>query len=75
MSGRAAAGPRRYGGVDGDYDNGFAMTEDLLLPGGYGGVSLEAVGPEGLTLDSLDGISVWCVDVGVDFGSGAFAPP
>lgn len=66
---------RIYGGIDGDYDNGFAMTDDLRVPGGYDGVLLEAVVPAGLTLDSLDGISVWCVDVGVNFGSGAFAPP
>jgi hypothetical protein len=66
---------RIYGGVDGDYDNGYAMTDDLLKPGGYDGVLLEAVLPEGRTLDDLDGVSVWCVDVGVDFGSGLFAPP
>jgi hypothetical protein len=28
--------------------------------------------PEGRTLDELDGISIWCVAVGVDFGSGRF---
>jgi cytochrome c553 len=66
---------RIYGGLGGDYDDGFAMTEDLLLPGGYDGVLLEAVLPEGRTLDDLDGISVWCVDVGVDFGSGTFYAP
>lgn len=66
---------RIYGGVGGDYDNGYAMTDDLLLPGGYNGVLLEAVLPEGRTLDDLEGISVWCVDVGIDFGSGVFYPP
>jgi mono/diheme cytochrome c family protein len=66
---------RIYGGIGGDYDNGYAMTDDLLKPGGYDGVLLEAVLPEGRTLEELDGISVWCVDVGVDFGSGSFTPP
>ncbi|NJK32955.1 MAG: c-type cytochrome, partial [Deltaproteobacteria bacterium] len=66
---------RIYGGQGGDYDNGFAMTEDLLKPGGYSGVTLIAKLPPGESMDMLDGISVWCVDVGVDFGSGSFAPP
>ncbi|MEZ4451833.1 MAG: DM13 domain-containing protein [Nannocystaceae bacterium] len=66
---------RIYGGLAGDYDKGFAMTDDLLKPGGYDGVPLVAQVPDGRSLDDLDGISVWCVDVGVDFGSGSFAPP
>ena len=66
---------RVYGAQDGDYDNGYAMTDDLLQPGGYENVTLVAKLPEGRSMDELDGISVWCVDVGVDFGSGMFAPP
>jgi mono/diheme cytochrome c family protein len=66
---------RIYGGQDGDYDNGFAMTDDLLLNGGYDGVTLVAKLPDGESMEDLDGISVWCVDVGVDFGSGLFGPP
>ena len=65
---------RIYGGLGGDYDNGFPMTDDLLDPGGYEGATLVAHLPAGKTLDDLDGISVWCVDVGVDFGSAMFAP-
>lgn len=65
---------RVYGGLNGNYDAGFAMTEDLLKPGGYNGETLTATLPEGRTLDELDGISVWCVAVGADFGSGSFAP-
>lgn len=66
---------RIYGGQNGDYDNGFAMTDDLLQPGGYDGTTLVATLPDGESIDDLDGVSVWCVDVGVDFGSGVFAPP
>ncbi len=66
---------RLYGGVGGDYDGGYPMTDNLLVPGGYDGVELEAVLPDDKTLDDLDGVSVWCVDVGIDFGSGSFAPP
>ncbi len=64
---------RIYGAQGGDYDNGFAMTDDLLLPGGYDGETLVAKLPDGESMDELDGISVWCVDVGIDFGSGNFA--
>ncbi len=66
---------RVYGGLGGDYDNGFAMTEDLLREGGYNGEYLVASLPDGHTFDDLDGVSVWCVDVGVSFGHGTFAPP
>jgi len=65
---------RIYGGVEGDYDNGYPMTDDLLKAGGYSGATLIATLPDGESMDDLDGVSVWCVDVGVDFGSGSFAP-
>jgi hypothetical protein len=64
---------RIYGGLGGDYDSGFALTQDLLKAGGYFGELLLATLPEGRTLDELDGISVWCVTVGADFGSGNFS--
>ncbi len=40
-----------------------------------GSASVEEVLADGVTLDQLDGVSVWCVDVGIDFGSGMFSPP
>lgn len=61
---------RLYGGLGGNYDAGFAMGDDLIKPGGYQGETLTFTLPAGRTLDDLDGVSVWCVDVGVDFGSG-----
>ena len=65
-----------YGGLGGDYDGGFSMTGDLFnFPLGYEGATVYATLPEDKSLDDLDGISVWCVDVGVDFGSGTFGPP
>lgn len=67
---------RIYAGLGGDYDGGFAITDDLFnFPTGYSGATVYGVLPDGLTLDDLDGISVWCVDVAVDFGSGMFAAP
>jgi hypothetical protein len=65
---------RVYGGVGGDYGAGFAMTDDLLKTGGYDDETLVATVPDGRTLDDLDGISVWCVDFAIDFGSDTFAP-
>lgn len=63
---------RLYGGLGGDYDNGFAMGDDLLNPAGWNGETVEFTLPEGRTLDDLDGVSIWCVPAGVDFGSGFF---
>jgi len=66
---------RVYGGSGGDYNAGYPMTDDLVKSGGYSGETIYARLPEGMTLDELDGVSVWCVDVAVDFGSGLFAAP
>lgn len=68
---------RFYGGLGGDYDAGFSMSErDLRRPDGYdGSETVYAQLPEGLTLDELDGISVWCVPVAASFGDGLFQAP
>jgi hypothetical protein len=66
---------RILAGKGGDYAGGVALSDDLLRPGGYTGETLTVVLPEGTSLSDVDGISVWCVDVGIDFGSGTFAPP
>lgn len=68
---------RFYGGLGGDYDNGFSMSEeDLRRPEGYDGTeTVYAQLPEGRTLDELDGISVWCVPVSQSFGDGLFQNP
>ncbi|MEM7136324.1 MAG: DM13 domain-containing protein [Myxococcota bacterium] len=63
---------RFYGGLDGDYDNGFSMSEDLRRVGGYAGETVFAQLPEGRTLNDLNGISVWCVPVAQTFGDGLF---
>jgi hypothetical protein len=65
---------RVYGGLDGDYDQGFAISEDLLRSEGYQRQTLTLRLPPDRTLDDLDGVSIWCVDAAVDFGSGAFTP-
>lgn len=61
-----------YGGLGGNYDLDISMSENLLLPGGYDGETIYASLPSGTTWDDVDGVSVWCVPVGIDFGSGQF---
>ena len=64
---------RIYGGLGGDYDSGFSMSEDdLRRAQPYVGETLYATLPPGRTWDDVDGISVWCVPIGIDFGSGLF---
>lgn len=66
---------RFYGGLEGDYDAGFSMSEvDLRRPTPYARETVYARLPAGRTLDDLDGISVWCVAVGFSFGDGLFGP-
>lgn len=61
-----------YGGLGGDYDNGFAMGDDLVGPVPFNNATVDFELPQGMTMDDLDGVSVWCVNIGIDFGSGNF---
>ena len=63
---------RFYGGLSGNYNAGFALSDNLLRAGGYAGDTLTLRVPAGHTLDDLDGLSLWCVDVGVSFGDAMF---
>ena len=51
------------------------MSEDLVRSEPYDGETVYAQLPDGRTLDELDGISVWCVDVSQSFGDGLFENP
>ncbi|MFT7621325.1 MAG: cytochrome c [Myxococcota bacterium] len=65
-----------YAGTGGNYNAGFSVSEQLYnYPTGYSGDTLMLKVPAGNTLDDIDGLSVWCVAVGVSFGDGLFAPP
>ena len=67
---------RLYGAAThGEYTEGYPMTEDLVRDSAYTGERLVATLPDDKTLDDLGGVSVWCVDVGVDFGSAEFTAP
>jgi plastocyanin len=56
------------------YINGLAV-EPLLSGTVYSGESLTLTLPPGETMDGYGAISVWCADVNVNFGSGAFTAP
>ena len=63
---------RLYGGIDGDFTGGFGMGDNLLQSGGYSDDTLTFTLPPEHTLDDLNGVSIWCVAVGVSFGDGQF---
>lgn len=65
---------RFYGAQGTDFDNGFPISDDLVRGEPYNGETL-TITFDPSRLDELDSISVWCVDVGVDFGSGTFTAP
>lgn len=64
---------RFYGAVGGKYDVGYSMSEtDLRRPVPYSGETVYAQLPSSRSLDEFDGLSVWCVPVGISFGDGRF---
>jgi hypothetical protein len=66
---------RFYGALGSDFDSGFALTEDLIRDGGYSDETLTITIPEGHTVDEVDSLSLWCVDVSRSFGDGVFVAP
>ena len=64
---------RIFGGVDGNYDGGIDLNgENLVRRNPYLDETLTLQLPNGVTLDDFNGVSVWCVPIGIDFGSGVF---
>jgi Electron transfer DM13 len=63
-----------YAGKGGDYKTGFALSGNLLGQS-FTDATLTLTLPTGKTLDDVDGIAVWCADVGVSFGDGLFTAP
>lgn len=67
---------RIYGGKNNQYEvsnGGFALSgNNLLRNTPYSNESITVTLPAGKTFDDLDGISVWCVPIGVSFGDGQF---
>lgn len=66
---------RLYGTKGADFRQGWPMSEDLIRRPAYMDETVIGKLPQGRTLDDLDAISVWCVDIPVDFGSASFKVP
>jgi cytochrome c len=62
---------RVIGGTGGAYDDGVTLSINLVATVFDEGQALIRL-PEGVTLDDFDGLSVWCVPVGLSFGDGLF---
>jgi cytochrome c len=62
-----------YGGLNEKYSAGFSMSGDIRRAEAYAGETITVQLPEGMTLDDMDGLSVWCVPAGQSFGAGKFS--
>ena len=64
---------RILGGVDGTFSAPVGIPLTINLVGNsFSDGSAEFKLPTGVTLDQFDGLSVWCIPVGFNFGSGQF---
>ena len=64
---------RLYGALGGAFESGFPMGDDLVGPVPYMGETLDFELPDGMTMDDLDSVSIWCVDFAISFGDGSFS--
>jgi hypothetical protein len=60
-----------YGGVDGDYGSGFAISDDILGIT-FKDETMTLTLPSDKTFDDMNGISVWCITAGVSFSDALF---
>ncbi len=60
---------------DADFESYDVLSEDLRGDGPYEGTTLTLPLREGMTLDSVTHLSIWCVPAGASFGDGVFAQP
>jgi hypothetical protein len=65
---------RFYVAPSADIQDGQPISEDILGESAEG-EELTLPLPEGVTLDDVSWLSLWCVAFGVDFGSGEFQAP
>ncbi len=63
-----------YGGINSDFENGFAIGNDLLGQV-FSNETVTIKLPNNYSLDDLTDLSVWCVPVKVNFGSLTFTAP
>ena len=55
-----------------DFDDYKNLTEDLRADGPYEGVSLTVPLREGMSIEDVTHISIWCIPFSASFGDGAF---
>jgi hypothetical protein len=65
---------RVYGSKNANFRPGFSIGPDLVGRR-FDDDTLRVQLPVGKTLDDLDWVSIWCVAVGANFGSGPFVAP
>jgi len=63
---------RVYAGSDLTFQNPVILTGDLRRLGGYTNETLSVPLPDGVTLNDVRAIAVWCTVVNVDFADGEF---
>ena len=61
--------------ADADFADHMVLTENLLADGPYADAVLTLSLREGMTLDDVEHLSIWCVPAGVSFGDGSFVLP
>lgn len=70
----SGSGPdvRFYLGKDGDYLNGFPISDKISGGAPFNNATITLTLPEGRTLDDFNGISIWCTAFLLDFSSDIF---
>lgn len=70
----AGGGPdvRFFLGMNGNYINGFPISEKISGGAPFNNASFTLTLPEGRTLDDFNGISIWCTVFLLDFSSDLF---
>lgn len=63
---------RVYGDTQASFRTGFAMGPNLVRQSGFNNDTVTVRLPEGMTLDDIDYVSIWCIPVQVSFGDGKF---
>lgn len=60
-----------YAGINGDFDNGVNMSENLNGRR-FNGETLKLFLPEGSSFNEFNSISIWCFEFDIDFSSASF---
>ena len=66
---------RVYGFTSQQFDGGVSLSEDLRRDTPDENETLTVTLPDGVTLDDVQVISIWCVPVATSFGDGEFVEP